>query len=334
MNTKPVRAILLESKEPSIIGKLKYGSNKLILYPNPIDENNGDGNGTKPYQIILISLDPNEKIEKGDKIIYINKHPQSKGKPRLDICLDFFDNGNIQPEYNGLLCMVEWKKEYCHKVIAQQSNLSPKLINQLFEEYNSTGMKDFEIEMKFTRQLQAHNNILEGEELKLTNGFITPFEKEINIADSATHLLNQSTRNIKDTLDKFDPKLWKDYMAKYNLDEFVIDIFITLIQNNKITPRELENIIKYNKMETKYSKEKFDGFTHRFIVKIKIDNDWRNDTNITLYSNSDSYQKLEDFLNDKKSDKVVSFKIEHRASKEEDEMSSKFIDEILTNGGF
>lgn len=87
-------------------------------------------------------------------------------------------------------------------------------------------------------------------------------------------------------------------------------------------------------METKYSKEQFEGFTHRFIVKFKVDEDWRNDTNITLYSNSDSYQKLEDFLNEKKSDKVVSFKIEHRASKEQDEISSKFIYEILAAGGF
>lgn len=87
-------------------------------------------------------------------------------------------------------------------------------------------------------------------------------------------------------------------------------------------------------METKYSKEQFDGFTHRFIVKFKVDDDWRKDINITLYSNSDSYQKLEDFINAKKADKVVSFKIEHRASKEQDEMSSKFIDEILADGGF
>lgn len=82
-------------------------------------------------------------------------------------------------------------------------------------------------------------------------------------------------------------------------------------------------------METKYSKTEFDGFTHRFIVKMKVDNDWRNDTNVTIYSNSDSYQKLEDFINEKKSDKVVSFSIEHRASKEQDEMSAKFIDEVL-----
>ena len=87
-------------------------------------------------------------------------------------------------------------------------------------------------------------------------------------------------------------------------------------------------------METKYSKEQFEGFTHRFIVKFKVDEDWRNDTNITMYSNSDSYQKLEDFLNAKKTDKVLSFKIEHRASKEQDEMSSKFLEEMLEDGGF
>jgi len=87
-------------------------------------------------------------------------------------------------------------------------------------------------------------------------------------------------------------------------------------------------------MEIKYSKEQFEGYTHRFIVKIKVEEDWRNDTNVTIYSNSDSYQKLEDFINKKKSDKVIDVKIEHRASKEQDEMSSKFLNEFLNDGGF
>ncbi|MFM9825331.1 hypothetical protein [Flavobacterium sp.] len=82
-------------------------------------------------------------------------------------------------------------------------------------------------------------------------------------------------------------------------------------------------------METKYSKEQFEGYTHRFIIKLRVDNDWRNDNNIHIYSNSDSYQELEDFINQKKSEKVVGFRIEHRASKEQDELSAKFIDEIL-----
>lgn len=41
-----------------------------------------------------------------------------------------------------------------------------------------TNFKDVNIEMEFTRQLQAHNNILEGEQLKLTNGFVTIVEPE------------------------------------------------------------------------------------------------------------------------------------------------------------
>jgi len=84
-------------------------------------------------------------------------------------------------------------------------------------------------------------------------------------------------------------------------------------------------------MEAKYSKEQFEGYTHRFIIKLRVDNDWRNDNNIHIYSNSDSYQKLEDFINLKKSYKVVGFRIEHRASKEQDEISAKFIDEILAD---
>jgi hypothetical protein len=86
-------------------------------------------------------------------------------------------------------------------------------------------------------------------------------------------------------------------------------------------------------MEIKYSKDQFEGFTHRFIIKLKIDDDWRNDTNVTIYSNSDSYQKLEDFINEKKSNKVISFNIEHRATKEQDEMASKLIDETLDRIG-
>lgn len=82
-------------------------------------------------------------------------------------------------------------------------------------------------------------------------------------------------------------------------------------------------------MELKYSRKEFEGFTHRFIVKFKVDNDWRHDSNINIYSNSGSYEKLGDFIDSKKSPKVLSFTIEHRATKEQDELASKFIDEIL-----
>ena len=87
-------------------------------------------------------------------------------------------------------------------------------------------------------------------------------------------------------------------------------------------------------METKYSKEQFDGFTHRFIIRFSIDEDWRNDTNLHIYSNSDSEEELEKFIKERKSATVKEFKILHKASKEQDEMASKFIDEILADNKF
>jgi hypothetical protein len=82
-------------------------------------------------------------------------------------------------------------------------------------------------------------------------------------------------------------------------------------------------------MEVKYSKVQFEGYTHRFKVRFQVDEDWRNDTVFDIYSNSNDYQALIDFINKKKTIKVISFKIEHRASKEQDEMRSKFIEETL-----
>ena len=82
-------------------------------------------------------------------------------------------------------------------------------------------------------------------------------------------------------------------------------------------------------METIYSKQQFDGYTHRFIVTLSVDDDWRNDVNMTIYSNSDSYDELNDFINSKKTEKIVSSVIVHRASKEQDEHASAFIEEVL-----
>ena len=80
-------------------------------------------------------------------------------------------------------------------------------------------------------------------------------------------------------------------------------------------------------METKYSRTQFEGFTHRFIVQFETELQYP--SNIDIYSNSDSYQKLDDFVNEKKSKNVKSFKIIHRASKEQDEAASRLIEESL-----
>lgn len=79
-------------------------------------------------------------------------------------------------------------------------------------------------------------------------------------------------------------------------------------------------------METKYSQIKFDGYTHRFIVESEIGEPYS--SRLTIYSNSDSYNELDEFLNKNKKEKVISFNIVHRASKEQDEATAKFIEEI------
>lgn len=80
-------------------------------------------------------------------------------------------------------------------------------------------------------------------------------------------------------------------------------------------------------METKYSREPFEGYTHRYGVRFEIGEP--NFHNIDIYSNSDSYQELDDYINRNKSDKVLRFTIVHRTSKEQDERETEFIHEVL-----
>jgi hypothetical protein len=82
-------------------------------------------------------------------------------------------------------------------------------------------------------------------------------------------------------------------------------------------------------MKNIYSRNQFVGYTHRFIVKLKIDDDYRNDVNVNIYSNCDDLQKLDDFINEKKSNKVVSFDIIHRCTKEQDDLDTLLIEETL-----
>jgi len=80
-------------------------------------------------------------------------------------------------------------------------------------------------------------------------------------------------------------------------------------------------------MKVKYSREKFDGYTYRFIVVFKVEG--MLDTNLTIYSNSDSYLNLEDFIELKKSSKVRDFEIIYRCTKEQDEIATQMIEETL-----
>ena len=80
-------------------------------------------------------------------------------------------------------------------------------------------------------------------------------------------------------------------------------------------------------MKLKYSTKQFDGFTHRFVVQFETGEPYHYILNI--YSNSDNYMNLRDFIEQKKSEKVLSFKINYKISKQEDEIYAKHINEIL-----
>lgn len=82
-------------------------------------------------------------------------------------------------------------------------------------------------------------------------------------------------------------------------------------------------------METKYSKQTFEGYTHRFQVLFRIDEDWRNNIRMDIYSNSGDYEELNKMIEQKKSEKVIGYEIVHRATKEQDELSAKFLDKTL-----
>lgn len=76
-------------------------------------------------------------------------------------------------------------------------------------------------------------------------------------------------------------------------------------------------------MENKYSKTEFAGFTHRFKVEFKTSEPFS--TFMDIYSNSESYEELNNFINIKKSDKVLAFEIINRSSKEEDDLITELL---------
>lgn len=121
MKTKLCRPVLVESKElPNIGDIVKSKFNDIHILTK---------NDTKSYiktitkqQLILISLDPDEKIEVGDTLIDIRDNKLFKIER---ILTNHYESG-----------VMSYQKSYCRKVIATQSQLSPEYIQQFIEEYN------------------------------------------------------------------------------------------------------------------------------------------------------------------------------------------------------
>lgn len=145
MKTKLVRPIFIDVNDIKISIVMKgVMPNLCRLTTDVIDDEEWLRFG-KPQQLILISLDPNEKIEENDSWIG-------------------YKIGEIEEESKLIIVTPENRQSIFHnivkskfgKVIATQDQLSHELIQQLVAEYNNGGMRDFEIEMGF---VNIHDNL-------------------------------------------------------------------------------------------------------------------------------------------------------------------------------
>ncbi len=80
----------------------------------------------------------------------------------------------------------------------------------------------------------------------------------------------------------------------------------------------------------KYSREELENYTYRFIVLAKtIDN---SEHNITIYTTNPDIESAYYAILSRKAEKVVSLEIIHHATKQDDDIASKFIDELIEKG--
>lgn len=171
MKTKKVKPVLVSTNkkvhDTYMVDNLEYQIDKKLSF-NGIEK-----------QLILISLDPDEKIDVGD-IVY-----EKDNEYQIYEISDYYKD-NMPKEY-----------PWC-KVIATHDRLSPELIQQLIDEYNNGGMKDFEIEMD--NNYNDVNKLIDVEFPKLTNGFVTVVEKNANDITNGWGSLS------KEQLDTIHPK--------------------------------------------------------------------------------------------------------------------------------
>lgn len=84
-------------------------------------------------------------------------------------------------------------------------------------------------------------------------------------------------------------------------------------------------------MGIKVSKEKFDGYTHRFTVRFRVRGSIAVLRVMDLYSNSGDPEELSEMIEKNKNELVISFKILHCSSKVEDDDLSLLIDDVIKN---
>ena len=197
MKTKKVRPVLVKSESKSFKGDLVIDTTQKL----GIHIANTEPSYHNKQQLILISLE-DEKIEVEDVFLADNRN-NIKDSPIYSIqkCKKII-NEWIFGDDLGLGYNPDWSK----KVIASQSQLSPELIQQLVDEYNNGGMKDFEIKME---NWQNDNGIIgcgrnDKFQPKLTNGFVTVVKEPILYTEEEVeNILTKYSESLQSVLNKY-----------------------------------------------------------------------------------------------------------------------------------
>ena len=101
----------------------------------------------------------------------------------------------------------------------------------------------------------------------------------------------------------------------------------------KVLEKGIETLkeLKANRMKLTTKREPFEGWTHRFIVKFDIgEKHW---VTFALYCNYQSYTRLDHFITSRNAEKIKTFLLANRASKDEVDLEAKFGDEIFNELG-
>ncbi len=79
----------------------------------------------------------------------------------------------------------------------------------------------------------------------------------------------------------------------------------------------------------KYSREQFEGYTHRAIFILSVNAHWNNDKSINIYTDNSNREEVYNVINSRVVEEVISCTLEHWTTKEQDELTSQFLEETL-----
>lgn len=127
MKTKPCRFILLPSKEKALEGDIIK-----VIETGKLSISAIDNNWNPKMELILISLDPDEKIDIGDTVLTPNNYV-TKVYGKLGELLECSGDG-------------DYDKSELKKVIATQKQILT--INQFIKDYNKGEVKDVNIDIE------------------------------------------------------------------------------------------------------------------------------------------------------------------------------------------